>query len=207
MLTDTDLRPIHRRAVLASVDTVTAVTPDHLDLPTPCAGWTLGRLLAHMTVQHHGFAAAARGAGLGIEMWDPDRVLADVTADPVAAYTSAAEDLLAAFAEDGVLETPFALPEFGPDAVVPGSVAVAMHLVDYAVHGWDVARSLGQPFALADEVAAAALSVAFVVPDDDTRTAAEAPFGPAVQAGESPTNLDRLIAHLGRSPHWDPTAR
>lgn len=29
--------------------------------PTPCAGWSLRDLLARMTVQHRGFAAAAAG--------------------------------------------------------------------------------------------------------------------------------------------------
>ncbi|MCZ8381474.1 TIGR03086 family metal-binding protein [Mycobacterium sp. CPCC 205372] len=202
MLTDTDLRPLHRRAVLASVDAVTAVTPEHLDLPTPCGDWTLRRLLAHMTVQHHGFAASARGGATELQVWDPDRVTAAVTADPVGSYTAAAEDLLTAFSADGVPEASFALPEFGPDAVFPGSVAIAMHFVDYAVHGWDVARSLGRPFALDDDVAAAALSVARIVPDDETRAAAGAPFGRAVQAGDGATDLDLLVAHLGRSPHW-----
>jgi uncharacterized protein (TIGR03086 family) len=202
MLTDTDLRPLHRRAVLASVDAVAAVTPEHLELPTPCGDWNLGRLLAHMTVQHHGFAAVARGGGTDLQVWDPDRVAAAVAADPVGSYNAAAEDLLAAFNTDGALDGSFALPEFGPDAVFPGTVAIAMHFVDYAVHGWDVARSLGRPFDLDDEVAAAALSVARIVPDDETRTAVGAPFGPAAHAGDGATDLDLLIAHLGRSPRW-----
>jgi uncharacterized protein (TIGR03086 family) len=202
MLTDTDLRPLHRRAVLASVDVVAAVTPDHLDLPTPCGDWTLRHLLAHMTVQHHGFGAAARGAGADLQIWDPDRVAAAVDADPVGTYTEAAEDLLAAFGADGVLDASFTLPEFGTDAVFPGPVAIAMHFVDYAVHGWDVARSLGRPFALGDDVVAAALSVARIVPDDESRAAAGAPFGPAAHAGDGATDLDLLVAHLGRSPRW-----
>ena len=84
----------------------------------------------------------------------------------------------------------------------PGAVALAMHLVDYAVHGWDVARALGLPFALPEEVATAALSVALMVPDDQTRAAPDTPFAPARNAGATPTDLDRLLAHLGRSPRW-----
>ena len=63
MHTSIDVRPHHRTAVTASVDVVNAVTLDDLDRPTPCAGWNLADLLAHMTVQHYGFAAAARGNG------------------------------------------------------------------------------------------------------------------------------------------------
>ncbi|MGH7292829.1 MAG: maleylpyruvate isomerase N-terminal domain-containing protein, partial [Myxococcota bacterium] len=52
------LLPLHRIAVLASIDVVDTVRPEDLHLPTPCAGWNLVDLLAHMTVQHRGFAAA-----------------------------------------------------------------------------------------------------------------------------------------------------
>jgi uncharacterized protein (TIGR03086 family) len=203
MLTDTDLRPLHRVAVLASVDAVAAVTPDLLTLPTPCADWDLGRLLAHMTVQHLGFAASARGAGGDLQVWDPDRVADAVAADPAGTYRAAASEVLTAFAADGVLEASFALPEFGPQATVPGAMAIAMHLVDYVVHGWDVARTLGRSFAVPDDVVAAALSMAAAVPDDESRDGT-AVFARAVDAGAHPTDLDRLIAHLGRSPQWSP---
>ncbi len=56
-----DIRVLHRRALQVSVDAVNRVRPDQLALPTPCAEWDLGRLLAHMTGQNHGFAAVARG--------------------------------------------------------------------------------------------------------------------------------------------------
>lgn len=59
MLTNRDIRTVHRTAVLASVDVVDNVTTEDLSRPTPCAGWNLSQLLAHMTVQHRGFAAAA----------------------------------------------------------------------------------------------------------------------------------------------------
>ena len=59
-MTATDIRELDRRAVLASVEVVSRVTAADLGRATPCAGWTLGDLLAHMTVQHHGFAAALR---------------------------------------------------------------------------------------------------------------------------------------------------
>ncbi|MFD0819592.1 maleylpyruvate isomerase N-terminal domain-containing protein, partial [Micromonospora zhanjiangensis] len=49
-----DLRDLDRRAVRASVDVLTGAAGLDLTRPTPCAGWNLGELLAHMTVQHHG---------------------------------------------------------------------------------------------------------------------------------------------------------
>lgn len=158
-------------------------------------------LLAHMTVQHRGFAASVRGDGADIRNWDPTTVAAEVRHDPSRSYTAAARDALDAFAADGLDEAVCALPEFGPGATVPGPTAMAMHFVDYVAHGWDVAASLGRPYRLPDEVVAAALPIVLAIPDDESRESANAPFGHAV-AGHGATDLDRLLAHLGRRPDW-----
>ncbi len=204
MPTIEDLRPFHRRAVEASIDVVASVTVDDLDRPTPCAGWSLADLLAHMTVQHHGFAASARGNGADREIWQPARVTDAVNADPVGAYTAAAADLLDAFSVDGVLEAMFALPEFGPDAAVPGAMAIGFHFVDYVVHGWDVARSIDVPFELPTDVVRAVLPVALGVPDGDFRADDGSPFGRALTPTDGASDLDRVLRHLGRSPAWTP---
>lgn len=202
MRIDNDVRAPHRDAVRYSLELVAQVTPAELGAPTPCAGWDLGDLLIHMTVQHRGFAAAARGRGAEPAGWDPASVADAVRAQPARSYAAAAEDVLAAFAADGVLDAPFALPEFGTGAVFPGSLAIQFHFVDYVVHGWDVARALGVPFRLSDDVLAAAAPVALAVPDGDIRSTAGAPFAPAL-TGDGDT-LDRILRHLGRSPQWTP---
>ncbi|OBI79900.1 TIGR03086 family protein [Mycobacterium sp. 1245805.9] len=202
MHTISDVRPFHRAAVQASVDVVAAVTRDDLSRPTPCAGWDLLDLLAHMTAQHHGFAAAARGRGDSASVWEADRVVDAVAADPGGSYAAAAAEVLDAFAADGVLDASFSLPEFGPGAAFPGAIAIGFHFVDYVVHGWDVARSIGAEFALPDDVVAAALPLVFVIPDGDYRTTDGAPFGPAVAAPDGASDLDRILSHLGRSPGW-----
>ena len=204
MHTNIDLQPLHRQAVQTSVDVLADVTHEQLSLPTPCSGWTLDQLVAHMTVQHLGFAASARGMVTHRDFWDPGRVAADVAADPVGVYTTAAQDALDAFADGGVLQRPFALPEFGDETTVPGSVALAMHFVDYVAHGWDVARTLARPFTLPDDVSGAALAIALGVPDDESRHGAHAVFGPAVRPADGATDLDRFLAHLGRTPEWAP---
>lgn len=196
-----DTLPLHRVAVLATVDTVGTITRDDLARPTPCAGWDLADLLAHMTVQHRGFAAAARGHGGDSGIWDPATVADAVTTDPAGTYAAAATDVLDAFGVDGVLDASFALPEFGPGATFPGARAIGFHFIDYVVHGWDVARSLGVAFELPSEVVAAVLPLALAVPDDDRRGAG-APFMPAVPGNGEVGDLDRILAHLGRSPAW-----
>jgi uncharacterized protein (TIGR03086 family) len=196
------LRPAHRIAVLASVGVVSEVTTGDLQRPTPCAGWHLVDLLAHMTVQHHGFAASARGNGGDLALWDPASVVDAVSRDPSGTYVAAATDVLEAFAADDALTVQFELPEFGPGATFPGEMAIGFHLVDYVVHGWDVARTVGASFELPGDVTAAALPVALAVPDGEFRAAAGAPFQPAVGGAESAAVLDRILLHLGRSPAW-----
>src|SRR5271168_1381531 len=200
MHTNQDVRPLHRIAVLASVDVVSAVTADDLAKPTPCAGWNLADLLTHMTVQHRGFAAAARGHGADPAIWQPATVADAVAADPAGSYAAAAAEVIDAFADVDELDAAFELPEFGPDATFPGALAIGFHFVDYVVHGWDVARTMGYPFELPADVVAAALPIALAVPDTEFRTADSAPFGPAIHSPDQANDLDRILDHLGRSP-------
>ncbi|OKH82999.1 hypothetical protein EB75_10830 [Mycobacterium sp. ST-F2] len=192
----TDLLSTHRAAVLASVDIVNAVGSSDLTRPTPCAAWDLAELLAHMTVQHRGFAAAARGGGQDLALWDPATVRD--THDAVGDYASAAQDVLDAFAAADP-ESQFALVEMGTS--VPAEMAVGFHLIDYLVHGWDVAASLGIPFTPNDDVVAAALPLTLAVPDGDFRSMPNSPFGPA-RDGLATNDFDHLLRHLGRDPHW-----
>jgi uncharacterized protein (TIGR03086 family) len=186
MRTIVDLRAPDAAAVRASVSLVNRVRPEDLARQTPCAGWDLAALLAHMTAQHHGFAASAAGAG--------ER--------PAREYARAAERVLAAFAPEAVLTREFALPEFDPTVRVPAGRAIGFHLVDYVVHAWDVARVLDLPYQPEPEVVAAALPVAEAVPDGERRRAPGASFAPRlpVPAGADP--MTRILALLGRSPTW-----
>ena len=205
MFTISDVRPSHRVAVQASVDVVDAVTPEQLRLPTPCAGWNLADLLAHMTVQHRGFAAAARGKGANPAVWESATVLDAVLTDPAGTYAAAAADVLEAFAAEGVLDATFALPEFGPGAEFPGILAIGFHFVDYVVHGWDVARTIGFPFNLPADVVTAVLPLALAVPDDQNfRSGDSAVFEPAIAAESGEGDLESILRHLGRSPVWTP---
>src|SRR5258705_7784221 len=124
MLTDHDIRSVHRVAVMSSVEVVNNVTPKDLHRATPCDGWNLSHLLAHMTVQHRGFAAAARGDGANPAHWDTATVADAVAIDPAGTYAAAAADVLRAFADADVLAPPFHLPQFGPGAAAPRPTAV-----------------------------------------------------------------------------------
>ncbi|NUR72346.1 MAG: TIGR03086 family protein [Hamadaea sp.] len=187
------LQELHTRAMSACAAAVAQATPADLSRPTPCAGWTLADLLAHMTAQDRGFAGAARGAVTTADDWKP-QYHGD---DAITEYAEAAADVQRAIAEDGVLERGFVIPEFATDRLIKGPNAVRAHLIDAVVHGWDVARTLGAGYVLDDEVLAESLAIAESIPDADDRGGF---FSRAVAADPVAAPLDRIVAHLGRSP-------
>jgi uncharacterized protein (TIGR03086 family) len=189
-------------AVRTSVTLVAQAGPADMTRPTPCADWTLHGLISHMAAQHYGFAAASAGDG-DPARWRPRRL----GSDPVAGYRAAAETVLAAFRAPGVLDRGFPLPEFPGAPVFPGRQAVSFHFIDYVVHSWDVAKSLGlevndvNEVNFAPELLDAALRVAQAVPGGKSRLAPGSAFAPAV-AWQDGSPLDQIVAVLGRSPDW-----
>jgi uncharacterized protein (TIGR03086 family) len=195
---DSRIVALDAQAVAESVRLVSHVTAADLNRPTPCADWTLHGLLRHMAAQHYGFAAAAEGDG-DLARWRP-RPLGE---DPVAAYRAAAGHVVAAFAADGVADREFPLPEFNNGLMFPGPRAVSFHFVDYVVHSWDVAATLGLPARLDDALLDAALAVARAVPGGDARTEPGAAFAREV-TWSGGSRLEQVVARLGRSPDWKP---
>jgi uncharacterized protein (TIGR03086 family) len=195
----TGIVALDAQAVRASVDLVAQATDRDLARPTPCADWTLHGLLRHMIAQHYGFAAASAGDG-DLARW----TLRPLGADPVAAYRSAAECVLDAFGAEGALDRDFPLPEITRDLMFPARRAISFHFVDYVVHSWDVARTLGLPLDLDPVLLDAALRVARAVPAGAARVEPGAAFGPAVawSGGAGGSGLDQIVAPLGRSPGW-----
>ncbi|MFE2429171.1 TIGR03086 family metal-binding protein [Streptomyces sp. NPDC059373] len=198
----TDIRELHRRALRTAQGIVRKVDAGGLGLPTPCAGWDLDRLLAHMTGQNHGFAASARGESTDPGIW-ADRPVGE---DPAGVFDASADDVVAAFAQEGVLERRFWLPEIRDGATFPAAPAIGFHFVDSVVHGWDVARSIGLEAEFDVDVLEAALPIAEAVPGGAARSADGAAFRPEVPAGDAAGLLDRVVAVLGRSPDWAPSA-
>ncbi|MFJ5679310.1 TIGR03086 family metal-binding protein [Streptomyces sp. NPDC093097] len=195
------LRRLDALAVRDSVALVDRLTPGDLSRPTPCAGWDLAALLGHLTAQHRGFAAAARGAGEDLVHWAVRSPGEDVAA-AVRDYGRAAEDVIAAFAAVEDPERPFALPEFTGEQSFPALRAIGFHLIDYVVHGWDLARALDLSYDPDPELLAAALPIARAVPDAGNRLVPGSAFRPGLPAAEGAGALDRILAMLGRAPDW-----
>ncbi|MCM2391954.1 TIGR03086 family metal-binding protein [Streptomyces albipurpureus] len=195
------LRILHAHVVLDSVRLVGQVTPDDLPRPTPCADWALADLLAHMTAQHRGFAAAALGDGRSRGRWEPRPA-----EDALAHYGDTADQVIAAFGLVAAADRGLSIPDISPDRTFSADQAVAFHLVDYVAHSWDVARSLGIPYDPGPDVLRAALPIATGIPDGGSRLAVDSPFGPGLVPAAEASSLDRFLMALGRSPDWRPGA-
>jgi uncharacterized protein (TIGR03086 family) len=193
-----DIRDLDRRAVEESVRLVQQISPDQLDSPTPCAEWNLRELLEHSIAQHHGFAKAAEGVDQDRADWLPQPLAADF----VAAYRESADHVIHAFAPDDVLDRTFLLAEIDPAFRFRAAQSMGFHTVDYVVHSWDIARSIGAVLKLDDDLVAVGLQIAERVPEGERRLQPGAAFRPGLPSDDGATSLDRMLAMLGRSPSW-----
>ncbi len=192
------IRVLNSRVLETTVGIVAGIKPGQLSAPTPCTEWDLRALLEHMIGQHYGFAAAARGEESDRSVWEP-RPLGD---DLLEQYTEAVREVTRAFSEEGPIGRRFVLPEIHETRRFPAPTAISFHLLDYVVHGWDVARCVGAVAQYDDDLVAAALAVAEQIPRDGSRLEPGALFRPNVSVPEDVSPMDRLIALTGRSPSW-----
>jgi len=164
-------------------EVVGAITPDQLDRPTPCAEFTVQGVLEHMIGGATQFAAAYRGQTPA----EPD------TADVLAEFGPALNDLAAAINAPGALERTVAAP-FGD---VPGDTFVRFVVLDGLVHGWDLTTATGQSYSPPDELVAEVDAFAHQILDPlrDGQT-----FGLAVDPRPDATPIERLAAYTGRRP-------
>lgn len=192
------LLPLHRRAVLDSVRVVTGIESGDWGLPTPCGTWNLADLLRHMTVQHRGFGAAVSGHVTTLDDWHAPVDDRDLVAD----YLAASAFVIEAFAAAHDTDRPVSLPEISSQMSFRVDQALRFHLVDYVVHAWDVAQSIGETYEPMPELGLAALEVALRVPNGPERNKPNSAFAPGVDAGTTVPVLNRVLALLGRSPDW-----
>jgi uncharacterized protein (TIGR03086 family) len=191
-----DVVALDAQATRTSIELVNQLTDADLTAPTPCGAWTLRELLVHMIAQHNGFASAAAG-GTELEPW----ALQPLGNAPIETYKQSAERVLAAFAAENVLDRRFSLPEFSTKMTFSAAMGIGAHFIDHVVHSWDLAKTLGVTVDFEPELLKTALTVAENVPAGETRLAPGAAFGPVV-TWSGGSDLDQIVALLGRSPGW-----
>jgi uncharacterized protein (TIGR03086 family) len=181
---------LDRRVLAWSSEVIESVTPSDLGNPTPCGAWTLADLIGHMIAHNRGFAAGLRRTPVGAEVWD-SLALPD---DFHAAYAASAAELTSAFEAPG---GPEEIEVFGFGMKKIPSV-LGMHIIDFVVHGWDVARSIGSPVMPADDLSAAAYEIMLEFPGKRPNKA----FGVIVPVPDDAPVGDRLMGFVGRDPQW-----
>ncbi|MFE7368683.1 TIGR03086 family metal-binding protein [Streptomyces anulatus] len=210
-----DLEPAARRiaALLGQVD------DSRLDGPTPCPDYAVRELLGHLTGLATAFRDAARkdlGASTAVS---PDAALPVLDDDWREVLPRRLEEVAAAWRSPDAWT---GMTRAG-GVELPGEVAGAVALNELVVHGWDLARSTGQPYAAGEaelRSCEALLAPAEEGPDgpegsDDSPKGGsggspedgsdgDGLFGPPVPVpGDAPL-LDRVIALSGRRPDWQP---
>jgi uncharacterized protein (TIGR03086 family) len=170
------------RGVLASV------TPDQLDLDTPCREWTVSQLIDHLVGAQHwarssieGSDSTASGEGAA-------------AGDFVAIFDRAARDSLAAFNAEGAMDRTVN-PGFGD---MPAVALLGLSTTDTFTHAWDLARATGQDTDLAPELAAQLLEQSRQSIQPAFRSEEGTIFGPEQPAPEGASPADQLAAFLGR---------
>lgn len=169
------------------------VTPDQLDLPTPCQSWKVRDVVSHIVGGSQWFAASVN-AGESPVIEEPDfSELAD--GDFVAEFDKGAAATIAAFGAPGAQEKMVTLP-FG---TMPGSAFMGLAITDTFTHGWDLAKSTGQSTDIDPELAQQLLAGSKKSIQDAFRGEdGKMPFGPEQPAPDGASAADKLAAFLGR---------
>ncbi|MGN9839992.1 TIGR03086 family metal-binding protein [Nonomuraea sp. H19] len=174
---------------------VSGVPADGWDLPTPCAGWSVTKVLQHAAGDQIGFAAALTGEpGPAFNPFDPSGVLeGDSSAFLEDALARSAKAWAGVDPEAAEVATPVPPHKMSPWS---GSTACAL---DAAVHAWDIAVATGQASPLTPELATPLLQVAREIVEPLRAWGA---YAAALEPEASDDEVAALLRYLGRDPHW-----
>ncbi|MDH2389232.1 TIGR03086 family metal-binding protein [Streptomyces sp. HNM0663] len=195
-----DLRP----AAHGVARLLRSVRDDRLSGPTPCPEYAVRELLAHLTDLSAAFRDAARkdlGPTTGTDPGAAPPVLRD---DWRAVLPRRLDELADAWRQPSAWQGDTQAGGVRLPAAVAGRVA----LNELLIHGWDLARATGQPYA--PEEASLEVSYEMLAPaaegagESGDGTDGGGLFGPPVPVPRSAPLLDRVIGLSGRRPDWRP---
>ena len=125
-------------AVSYALGACALVEPGEMSLPTPCADWDLGMLLAHLGDSMADLETALRTGHLDQE-GQPEQA----AGDPVEVLRDQAARLLCACFGYGIQEIPESFVTVG-GLPLPAGLVACTGAVEIAVHGWDVSAARGR---------------------------------------------------------------
>jgi uncharacterized protein (TIGR03086 family) len=160
------------------------------DGPTPCPDWDVRQLINHMI----GALVMFRDVGAdGVA--DPSLFGRDlIGADAVTSFDEAARAAVAAWSAEGKVDGTAKLP-FGE---FPAAFALQLPAMDMLVHSWDLAKATGQTLEWDSQLVAE--TTAFCRATFDNPQFRGTDFAPPIEVGDDASDMDRLVAFLGRQP-------
>lgn len=165
-----------------------AIRPDDWNAPTVCDGWKVRDLVNHLIAAEVAVRPMLAGETLDAFVV-PGRARSE---DPMVVWESVVADALAAFAEDGALETTVRHPVAGE---MPGAFLAAFRATDNAVHAWDLALAIGADPKLSPELVTELLGL--IEPAQEFIQASGV-FAEPVDVSPDADPQTRLLALLGR---------
>jgi TetR/AcrR family transcriptional repressor of nem operon len=165
-----------------------------LGAPTPCPDYDVAALLDHVDGLVGAFTDAAAKARLDAEGPPPPGDAAHLRPDWRSRVPEALAALVAAWDDDAAFDGTTS----AGGITMPAEVASLVAVEELVVHGWDLARATGQPYACTDAELQIVDGFLSMFPDDQRGDAYAPPY--PVPSGASA--LDRVIAASGRDPAW-----
>ena len=198
------------KAIATAQAIVANVSPEQLNLPTPCDGYNVEGLLGHLCAVLRRTAAVGRGEPAMSVPQEITGIAADGWATEFAAATV---EVTSVWGDADLLSKLMILPW----AQMPGFALLGMYTGEVSVHTWDLAVATGQTPEWDLSVLAAALHAAkignpidgggrpsqfdtFKLTMPNRGEGMSAPFGEVVPTPADAPLIDQLVAWTGRKP-------
>lgn len=179
-------------------DVALGLADEQLDGVTPCDGYAVRDVLAHVLGLSVAFRGAAEKANGAAQNAAPTK--AELPADWRERLPGLLDDLAEAWrtpdAWDGMTRVG------GVD--LPGSAAGAVAANELVLHGWDLARAVGARYEPDGAAVHTAYGFVSSVAESTGGKGQDGLFGPAVAVAEDAPLFDRLLGLSGRTPTWTP---
>jgi uncharacterized protein (TIGR03086 family) len=178
-----------QRAVDDAAGMIGQVGDVDLGRVTPCAQWQVRELLAHMIWMQRVFAG-----GLGDAAVPPEAPEVHDGEDVAGHFARASAAAMDAWRTTDWAEMTLQLPF----SQIPAPIGLRVFVGDALIHTWDLARALGQPYAIPDDLAGPQLELMEQYYDPANR-GPQAAFDLAAPCPDGASTSDRLIALSGRT--------
>jgi uncharacterized protein (TIGR03086 family) len=170
---------------------VGGIGDDQRRLPTPCEGFDVEQLCAHLVQKVVFFGGIPAGGP-----HDPEAVPdPDLTGRPLSEPFDEAADRVRSTWDAERLDEVF---DLAPGRL-SGTELARYFLLELLGHGWDLAVATHQPADPGAELANAGLAAAEQIGDEALRTPGL--MAPAVTVPATAPAMDRFVAYIGRDPH------